>query len=67
MPHAQARQADAMVPAANLGMIRAGIDALKRVRQDGSATRENGDANIAYAVYEAMRAKYVRQQSSAED
>lgn len=29
--------------------------------------KENGEANIAYAVYEAMRAKYLQRQSGAED
>lgn len=52
------------VPEASLGMIRAGIEALEEVRRTGRASQENGDANIAYAVYEAMRVEAIRQSQS---
>lgn len=60
------RQADAgfFVPDASLGMIRAGIDALEEARRSGSAAKENGDANVVYAVYEAMRRKFQAQKSA---
>jgi hypothetical protein len=44
------------LPEANLRMVRAGIAALEKVRRTGAATKDNGDANIAYAIYNAMRA-----------
>jgi hypothetical protein len=53
------RQAGAsfFVPEANLGMIQAGIAAFEEARRTGAASKDNGDANVVYAVYEAMREK----------
>jgi hypothetical protein len=60
MSQIEKRQADAefSVPDASLGMIRAGIGALDEARRNGSAAKENRDANVVYAVYEAMRREF---------
>lgn len=50
-----------IIPEANLGMVKAGLRALEQCRVSGRASAENGDANIVYAVYEAMRAEACRQ------
>ncbi len=66
MTQSDDRQADVAfsVPDASLGMIRAGIGALEEARRSGAATKENGDANVVYAVYEAMRASFQVQRSA---
>jgi hypothetical protein len=56
-----------ILPHANLGMVRAGISALEEARRHGDDSKENGDANVVYAVFEAMLKKYQVQCSGDED
>lgn len=55
---------EAAIPEANLGMVRAGIAALEECRRNGSAAKDNGDANVVYAVYAAMRARFIERKLS---
>lgn len=70
MPQNATREPDetaSAAPDANLGMVRAGIAALEEARRTGAAFKENGDANVVYAIYTAMQRAFAEQRSRADN